>query len=295
MREPLLRQDERRPTHAASQLASTVQVKNQIASRSAGGGRTKRQPSLAASRNRALCKNRMSPTLRAAVALVAAASGASAQHCTTQAEFADLLGQVETGCCDGAGQEGNCDSGNVRVCDARCAPLFHTFWLACASYVTGGTNLGAFVRQEFVATHGQCLALLEADVVHDTDLLKPGAQHDASTPLAVTTNCHDRVMLNAGNLNTTAGPTNSVWMVGVKDLPGMDVHDAKKTIVSTLHARYGDCVIPPAPPPGEMGHNLVSPVVNVMGTGSPAGHTSYQLALHLKTGTTAGEFTASFH
>ena len=79
-------------------------------------------------------------------------------------------------------------------------------------------------------------------------------------------------MVDAGELNTTAGvslscailnnrapeclgylltecsvrqPSNSVWMVGVKDLPGMDVQDTKATIESTLLQRYGECLIPP--------------------------------------------------
>ena len=188
------------------------------------------------------------------------------------------------------GQEHNCDAGVVHVCDTRCAPNFHTFWSVCKSFITEGTSLPTFVRQQFVATHGKCLATLEANLVHDTDLLAPGAQHDMNTPVAVPVNCHNHVVQTAGQLSNITGPQNGVWMVGVKGnpkclpSPACEAAVNKKSLQDALYARYGHCVMPPPPPPGQVGHDMVSAVVTIVGTGTPAGHTTYQLGLKFAQG-----------
>jgi hypothetical protein len=225
-----------------------------------------------------------------ALALVAAWRTTAAITCVNHDEFQDLLQQVSTGCCDGAGQEHNCDNGAVRVCDARCAPNYHTFWSVCKSYITEGSDLPAFVRQQFVATHGKCLATLEANMVHDTDLLTPGQQHNLTTPVAVPLNCHNHVVTTAGQLNDITGPENGVWMIGVKGdsecLPSPTCEAArnKKAVQDALYARYGKCSMPPPPPPGQVGHDLVSAVVDVTHTGTPAGHSTFRLGLKFTQG-----------
>ena len=62
---------------------------------------------------------------------------------------------------------------------------------------------------------------MQANEIHDTDLVKPGDQTDMATPLAVPVNCHNIQMKTAGDLNVNTGPMDSLWMVSVD---GGDTH-----------------------------------------------------------------------
>ena len=103
--------------------------------------------------------------------------------CTTHDDFEHLVENVATNCCDQFDQQDNCDNGlTVRVCDTRCAPVFIEFWAACSEYIQTSLPSPA-IRQQFTSTQSKCHATLQANEVHDTDLVKPGDQVDMTTPL----------------------------------------------------------------------------------------------------------------
>jgi hypothetical protein len=102
--------------------------------------------------------------------------------CATHDQYQLLLEQVATNCCDQFEQTSNCDGGVPQVCDTRCAPAFLNFYSACEDYLQ--TQLSSpFVRQQFTSTRGRCHATVQANEVHDTDLVAPGEQHDMTTKL----------------------------------------------------------------------------------------------------------------
>ena len=232
--------------------------------------------------------------------------GAAAQQpqqpgCGSQVEYERWLGQVATNCCDQFGQEDNCAGGMPSECDTRCAAVYSVFYAACQDYLTTSLNSPG-VRQQLVATHGKCHATEQANLVHDTDLITPGEQHDMSAKLAVPVNCHAMQLKTAEELNENTGPMDSLWMIGVKgetscmyrkgqDTVGgyttQEEHDNcpalvnKQRVQDLMVARYGECVEhrPSPPPPGELGQSLVQVHVDVVSSGGVKGHTTYQLSL----------------
>lgn len=134
--------------------------------------------------------------------------------CATHDEFERLVENVATNCCDQFEQEQNCADGMPVVCDTRCAGVYIEFWAACSSYIT--TSLpSANLRQQFVGMQGKCHATLQANEIHDTDLVKPGDQLDMTTPLRVPVNCHGMQMKTADDLERNTGPMDSLWSVDV--------------------------------------------------------------------------------
>ncbi len=160
-------------------------------------------------------------TLLTLLLLVAGAMLARAQRapgpasCTTHDDFERLVENVATNCCDQFEQQDNCDNGlTVRVCDTRCAPVFIEFWAACSEYIQTSLPSPA-IRQQFTSAQSKCHATLQANEVHDTDLVKPGDQVDMTTPLHVPVNCHNVQTKTANDLNENTGPFDSLWMVSV--------------------------------------------------------------------------------
>ena len=233
------------------------------------------------------------------------------QPCNTHDEFQRRVEQVATNCCDQFDQEANCASGVPEICDTRCAPVFTAFWTACADYIS--TSLASpSIRQQFTATHGRCHATMEANEVHDTDLIAPGEQHDLNAKLAVPVNCHQQQAKTAQELDANTGPMDSLWIVGVKGettcmypkgpgtAGGYETEEEhqncpvlvnKQRVQDLLLARYGECVEhhPAPPPPGEHGHDLVHPRIEVISSGGVAGHSTYQLSLKFQTGSAQGD------
>ena len=231
--------------------------------------------------------------------------------CDTQVEYDRYVGRLAANCCDQYGQEDNCVSGAPEICDTRCAPVFMAFWTACQDYVATSVRSPA-IRQQFTAVNGRCHATLQANEVHDTDLITPGEQHDMNTPLAVPVNCNQERLKTAAALDHNSGPLDSIWMVGIKgdssclyektetSMGGYTTqaeHDNcpvlvnKHRVIDLLVARYGECVEhrpPPPPPPGESGHDLVQPRIDVISSGGVAGHSTYQLSLKFQAGSDQG-------
>lgn len=134
--------------------------------------------------------------------------------CTTFDDFERLVENVVTNCCDQFDQEANCDDTTVNVCDTRCAPVFVEFWAACSAYIQTSLPSPA-LRQQFTSTQSKCHATLQANQLHDTDLVKPGDQVDMTTPLHAPVNCHNIQMKTANDLDENTGPDDSLWMVSV--------------------------------------------------------------------------------
>ena len=126
--------------------------------------------------------------------------------CATHDEYQLLLEQVATNCCDQFQQTANCDSGVPQICDTRCAPVFLRFYTACETYLQNQLS-SPFVRQQFTSTRGRCHATVQANEVHDTDLITPGEQHDMTAKLGVAVNCHGQQLTDANSLNLNVGPT----------------------------------------------------------------------------------------
>jgi hypothetical protein len=277
-------------------------------------------------------------TLAALCALTEAQQVPGPSSCATHADFERLVEHVATSCCNQFDQEQNCADGIPQVCDTRCAPVYVEFWAACSSYIT--TNLPSpALRAQFVGVQGKCHATLQANLIHDTDLVKPGDQLDLSTPLLIPVNCHGQVMTTANELQRNMGPMDSLWSVMVDGdfkclnewrivnpactcaacpltpAPGQPKLDSchcvdgkypgctqasnhgwktpeerdscealrnRHAVQAALEGRYGDCNEhrpPPPPPTGDVGHDLVLPVVHTVSTSGLAGHTTYQLVL----------------
>lgn len=159
-----------------------------------------------------------SPSQVGLVAALAMCSLVGAQQapssCATHQEYERLIEDVATNCCDQFDQDQNCYDGVPRVCDTRCAPVFIAFWTACSSYITTSLPSPA-LRAQFVGLQGKCHATLQSNLVHDTDLVKPGDQLDLSTPLLVPVNCHGQLMTTANELQQNTGPVDSLWSVMV--------------------------------------------------------------------------------
>ena len=92
--------------------------------------------------------------------------------------------------------------------------MFVEFWAAGSAYITTSLPSPA-LRQQFVAMQGRCHATLQANTIHDTDLVKPGDQVDLSTPLLIPVNCHGMQMKTAKDLDENTGPMDSLWSVMV--------------------------------------------------------------------------------
>jgi hypothetical protein len=131
-------------------------------------------------------------------------AGAIVAPCSSDVEYQRLLEQVATNCCTQFGQTENCANGFPSVCDTRCATVFLAFYEACDDYLSRSVDQ-VIVRQQMVATRGRCHATVQANEVHDTDLVAPGEQHDMNTKLSVPVNCHNVRMTTAGELNDNTG------------------------------------------------------------------------------------------
>jgi hypothetical protein len=188
--------------------------------------------------------------------------------CSDMNHYNQYMAQVTADCCNGFGQEGNCESGVPDACDDRCYCSFIPFWTDCKHLIQTDPHLSSTsIRGLFEGVYGLCVAAKADNTVHDTDPVTPGDQFDPDAPLTASVHCHQQALTTASELSSNTGPMDGLWMVGVngdksclytpegrQDPSQCEVMQNQQRLWDALEQRFGDCMLGPnATVPGDGG------------------------------------------
>jgi hypothetical protein len=89
--------------------------------------------------------------------------------CFTFTDYSQQLDGAHAACCDGFGQEQNCQDGTPQICDESCAPVFTAFWGSCASFVERSVAETG-VRLLFETVNARCMqTIVNGGQVHPSN------------------------------------------------------------------------------------------------------------------------------